>query len=60
MTITNKEEIDDLSAHLAYRLWENSSLRHGIFTPIEFRTRCFLTIQHALTLRHLNEHNEQP
>lgn len=30
----------DIPAHLAQKLWENSTLRHGLFTPNQFKHLC--------------------
>ncbi len=39
---------DDLAADLANALWETSVLRHGLFTPVQFRSICERVIARRL------------
>lgn len=42
--------MDDLPKHLAQKLWETSSLRHGLFMPTQFQGICEHVIREALGL----------
>jgi hypothetical protein len=45
---------DELAADLANALWETSALRHGLFTPVQFRSICERVIA-----RRLHQQNTQ-
>lgn len=41
-----------LASELAAALWENSTLRHGLHTPVEFRALCETALLERLLSRH--------